>query len=112
MADRRAHLVTALILTVGLAAALVIYLTAAPPDDSTVEMADAKQYLRQMELYGGKANLLATEIRDWFASLWHGRRLAVTVAVVTVAAAGGYWLVAAPLPSDLERAGRRPPRGD
>jgi hypothetical protein len=112
VADRRAHLVTALILAVGLTAALVIYLTAATPDDSAIDPADSKQYLRQMELYGGKANLLAAEIRAWFASLWHGRRLALTVAVVTVAAAVGYWLVAAPLPSDLERAGPRPPRGD
>jgi hypothetical protein len=112
VADRRAHLVTALILTVGLTAALVIYLTAAAPDDSAIDLADSKQYLRQMELYGGKANLLAAEIRAWVASLWHGRRLALTVAVVTVATAGGYWVVAAPLPSDLERAGPRPPRGD
>lgn len=107
MADRRAHLVTALILTVGLTAALMIYLTAAAPDNSAFDPTDSKQYLRQMELYGGKANVLATEIRVWFASLWHGRRLALTVAVVTAAVAGGYWLVAAPL-----RAGPRRPRGD
>ena len=111
MADRRAHLVTALILTVGLTAALVIYLTAAAPDDSAIDLADSKQYLRQMELYGGKANLLAAEIRAWFASLWHGRRLALTVACGTVLVAGAYWLVAAPLPSDRDarvpRDGRR-----
>ena len=113
MADRRALIITALILTVGLTTALAIYVaTARAPDDSSDELTDSKQYLRQMELYGGKANLLAAEIRAWVASLWHGRRLALTVAVVTVAAAGGYWVVAAPLPSDLGRAGPRPPRGD
>ncbi len=55
-----------------------------------------------MELYGGKANVLAAELLQWFASLWHGRRLALTVACGTVLVAGAYWLVAAPLPSDRD----------
>lgn len=43
-----------------------------------------KSYEYQMELIGGKSNLLATETRSWFASLWHGRRLAHTLAFVSV----------------------------
>jgi hypothetical protein len=110
VADRRALLVTTSILAVGLIAALVIYVAAArAPDDSSAELTDSKQYLRQMELYGGKANLLAAELLQWFASLWHGRRLALTVACGTVLVAGAYWLVAAPLPSD--RAARVPRDG-
>lgn len=105
MADRRASLVTGLILAVGLTAALVIYVAAArAPDDSADDLADSKQYLRQMELYGGKANVLAAEMQRWFASLWHGRRLAMTVAGGTALVAGAYWLVAAPLPSDRKKA--------
>ena len=110
MADRRALLVTTSILAVGLIAALAIYVAAArAPDDSSDELTDSKQYLRQMELYGGKANVLAAELQHWFASLWHGRRLALTVACGTVLVAGAYWLVAAPLPSD--RAARAPRGG-
>ena len=106
MADRRALIITALILTVGLTTALAIYVAAArAPDDSSDELTDSKQYLRQMELYGGKANVLAAELQHWLASLWHGRRLALTVACGTVLVAGAYWLVAAPLPSDLEKRG-------
>ena len=106
MADRRALIITALILTVGLTTALAIYVVAArAPDDSSDELTDSKQYLRQMELYGGKANVLAAELQHWLASLWHGRRLALTVACGTVLVAGAYWLVAAPLPSDLEKRG-------
>ena len=105
MADRRALLVTTSILA-GLIAALAIYVAAArEPDDSSDELTDSKQYLRQMELYGGKANVLAAELQHWFASLWHGRRLALTVACGTVLVAGAYWLVAAPLPSDREKGG-------
>lgn len=106
MGDRRALLVTTSILAVGLTAALVIYVIAAhAPDDYSLDPTDSKQYLRQMELYGGKANVLAAEIRQWVASLWHGRRLALTVGCGTVLVAGAYWLVAAPLPSDLRKGG-------
>jgi hypothetical protein len=104
VADRRALLVTTSILTVGLTAALVLYVAAArAPDDPADDLTESKQYLRQMELYGGKANVLAAELQQWFSSLWRGRRLALTVACGTVLVAGAYWLVAAPLPSDLEK---------
>jgi hypothetical protein len=106
VADRRARLVTTSILAVGLIAALAIYVAAArAPDDSSDELTESKQYLRQMELYGGKANVLAAELQHWLSSLWHGRRLALTVACGTLLVAGAYWLVAAPLPSDLEKRG-------
>jgi hypothetical protein len=78
---------------VGLGSALAIYLTAAPAPDDPLGRQDSRQYLRAMELYGGKANILAAELLDWFQSLWHGRRLAVTVACTTVLAAAAVWLV-------------------
>ncbi len=40
----------------------------------------SKQYLRDLELYGGQANVLADEIRQWFVSLWRGQSLAYMVA--------------------------------
>ncbi len=46
-----------------------------------------------MELYGGKANILAAELLDWFQSLWHGQRLAATLACLTVLSAAAVWLV-------------------
>jgi hypothetical protein len=87
-----------MILAVGLASALWIYLAAgpAPGDISADDPTDSKQYQRQMELYGGKANVLAADLVRWLGSLWHGRRLAVTVACATVLVAGGFWLLADP----------------
>jgi hypothetical protein len=82
----------------GLGSALAIYLTAGPSPDDPLGRQDSRQYLRAMELYGGKANLLAAELLDWFQSLWRGRRLATTVACVTVLAAAAVWLVDAALP--------------
>jgi hypothetical protein len=49
-----------------------------------------------MQMYGGNANVLASDIRMWFASLWHGQRLAFTVAVVTLLTAAVYWLYTRP----------------
>ncbi len=85
------------ILIVGLLSAMVIYWNAVP-DVSGYDPEDSKQYLRQMEVYGGKANVLAYDFREWFAGLWHGRSLAVTVAVLSALVAGGLRLAAIPLP--------------
>ena len=49
----------------------------------------------------GKANVLAAEFTRWLGSLWHGRRLALTVACATVLVAGGFWLLA-DAPSDRD----------
>ena len=104
---RNSGLIAVVILVLGLGSALWIYVAAAlaPGDASGEDPTDSKQYQRQMELYGGKANVLAAELMRWLGSLWHGRRLALTVACGTVLVAGAYWLVAAPLPSDLRKGG-------
>src|ERR1017187_2194852 len=86
------------ILAVGWAAALVVYLTAAPPGDSADDLDGTKQYLYQMERVGGKANSFASGIRLWFDGLWHGRSLAGTIACLTLIVAGGYLFSTLPLP--------------
>ena len=48
---------------------------------------NTKKYQDQMERIGGKANILATDVQQWFAGLWHGRHLAYTLAVLTFAIA-------------------------
>ncbi len=85
---------------VGLGTALGIYLTATPvpPNPLGYDPADRKQYLREMEVYGGKANELAEGLREWGASLWHGRRLAFTVFWLTLVVLLCFWVVSTPLP--------------
>src|SRR5215831_600932 len=87
------------ILIVGLTASVAIYLTARPPAPNPLgyEPEDSKQYLRNMEVYGGKTNLIASEVREFLASLWHGKRLALTVAVITLVAAWAYHYFSIPL---------------
>ncbi len=87
------------ILLVGLAAGLFIYLTASPPDDALREQMEAtKEYERQMEMYGGTANVLASQIREWFAALWQGPTLGITVACLSAVLALVVFVVLIPLP--------------
>ena len=98
-AEARVRFVTGAILVAGFTTAIVIYfVNAAPVDASEYRLEDSKKYVREMEIYGGKMNLLASELGNWFSGLWHGRSLAFTVAVITVLVALAYRLLATPLP--------------
>jgi hypothetical protein len=91
------------ILVTGFAAAFLIYLNATPPTDRLGERPeDSKQYLRQMEVYGGTANVLAGEARKWFEGLWHGRALAFTVACLSVLLAVVAFIALTPLPARID----------
>ena len=111
--ERRLHLVAAVILLVGLGSAVIIYLSAEnnSADVSSYEMAggysypmapeDSKRYLHDLELYGGKANVIAHDFTRWFAGLWLGKSLAFTIACIAIVLAVGVYFVANRLPSDL-----------
>ncbi len=100
------------ILVVGLAGAVSIYQKAG--NDSTaaigyeegdgtiypVNPEDSKAYQRNMELYGGKMNVLADQFRRWFLGLWHGASLAMIIACVTVLTSFGFFFAANHLPPD------------
>jgi len=73
------------ILVLGLASALVIYWVAsAAPAGPLGDQLGSKRYLHDLELYGGKANILQDRFRRWFDGLWHGRELAGTVAALAL----------------------------
>jgi len=97
MTGRQLQLTAVVILIVGFITAAGIYVLAARSTDDMIayEIEHSKQYQRMLELYGGKANVMAVEITQWFDSLWHGTRLAYTVASATVLIAVGFWLAAA-----------------
>jgi hypothetical protein len=87
-------------LAAGLLAAALAFAVAAPDDGSEavayeivdgksypVMLADSKRYNRDLERIGGKSAVLGVEFMDWFRGLWHGRRLAYTLASLS---AGGF----------------------
>lgn len=45
---------------------------------------NSKQFLRDLQLYGGTANVLAYQLRTWFADLWRGKSLACMIALITI----------------------------
>lgn len=110
----RLYLITAIILLVGLGSAILIYLSAENDSDSAsgyeaiggyvypMAPEDSKMYRHDLELYGGKANVLADEFMRWFVGLWHGKSLALTVACITIFISFGFFFVARHLQSDLK----------
>ena len=101
----RPYLIASVILLVGFGSAIVIYLTAAIVPDTLLEFTpdSSKKYLRDLQLYGGTANVLAVELMDWFNGLWHGKSLAFTVAVITIVVCLGYLFFAVLLPHDASQ---------
>jgi len=98
----RLNISSALILCAGLASSIYIYLTAGNITDSVLEYEETKKYVHDLELYGGKANVLAVELTKWFHGLWHGQSLAYTIACISIFISFGFFLVAYDAPSDVE----------
>jgi hypothetical protein len=92
----RLYLSSAIILFTGIASSIYIYLTAeiAPDPALGYEVQVTKKYLRDLEVYGGKANVLAVEFQEWFKSLWQGQSLAYTIGCITILISLGLFLVA------------------
>jgi hypothetical protein len=99
----RLYIIAAIILLAGLGSSILIYLTAVDIDIESLigdQIEESKSYRRSLELYGGKANLLASEFMHWFNGLWHGKSLGVTIACITIFISCMILLVAYNLPSD------------
>ncbi|HVP89476.1 MAG TPA: hypothetical protein VMU79_15510 [Casimicrobiaceae bacterium] len=86
----------AAILVAGLVAAALIYAFASEDRDleAAAEIAGGRMYQHNLELMGGKLGVMLADVDDWFASLWHGTRLAATIAVLAIVVGGGCLWVA------------------
>jgi len=103
-----------LVAVIGLSSALVIYLTAGEDsrdegfqtvvvDGKTfrIPLASTKMYQRDLQRFGGNSAVLADDLTRWFAGLWHGRTLAVTLTWITAFVSVGLFLLARQIPPDL-----------
>ena len=81
------------IVLIGLGSAVFFYATASPPSQLPLgyDPFDSKKYVRELEVYGGKINVLAVQFRQWCASLGRGKPLAYTTALLTVLLASLVW---------------------
>jgi hypothetical protein len=108
------NLISAIILLVGFGSAVLVYQTAENNSNSVlgyengyesvypIMPQDSKKHLRDLELYGGKANVLMTEFRLWFVGLWQRKSLAFMVACFAIFLSFGVFYVASHLPYRLE----------
>jgi hypothetical protein len=102
----RLYLIAVIILIVGLSSAILIYKTAKNNSDNSsgyeIESGnvypnmpeDSKMYRHDLELYGGRANVIADDFRRWFEGLWHGTSLAFIVGCITFIISFGFFFVA------------------
>jgi hypothetical protein len=105
------YLISGIILLAGLGSAVLIYASSLERSASVlgyeegggsvypIQPDDSKQYLRGLELYGGTANVLADELRRWFAGLWRGKSLAFMVACIAILVSWVLFRAARRLPS-------------
>ena len=101
----RLYVCSLAILLVGLCSATAIYfLSDDLPDDGDgyvivdgkaypAGVYQSKRYRRDLEQFGGKANVIFDELNRWLASLWHGKRLGVTLGWISVVASLGLFLI-------------------
>jgi hypothetical protein len=66
---------------------------------------DSKTYRHNLEVYGGKFNLIIDDFRRWFVGLWQGKSLAVIIGGITIIISFGFFYTAnyltQPLKSDV-----------
>jgi hypothetical protein len=112
VADLRESLILigAIIMLVGLGSAILIYQSAGDNSDSVlgyeiidgsaypIRPEDSRMYRRDLELYGGKAAVLADDFSRWFVGLWHGKSLAFMVAGISIFISFGIFFAANRLP--------------
>ncbi len=90
---KRARTAAVLVMLAGLSISALVYLRAEGDPHSGISgefaleesMRDSKRYVHDLEIYGGKANVIASDFIRWFSGLWEGTQLAFTIAAITVA---------------------------
>ena len=80
---QRVRLFGAIILVVGFAVAGWVWLAqnAANGDES---MLDSRKQVRQLQVYYGQSGVVFEQWTEWLKSLFHGKRLAAAIAVVSI----------------------------
>lgn len=84
---KRIRVTGTVVLWAGLLATVIIYATAGETAEGAGILGvdtPTKRDRLQLERMGGQSYVLFKDLDDWFGTLWHGRRLAGTVSVLSV----------------------------
>ena len=79
------------IAAIGLVLAAAAWVHAGPDDE--VDAVEHRREMQQLERLGGRASVQTVEFDQWLSSLWHGRKLAGTLAVLGLLAGAACWRV-------------------
>jgi hypothetical protein len=77
------------IIAAGLVAGAAAYVTASADPDADA-LAQQRE-MQQVERLGGTATVQTVKFNQWVGSLWHGERLAGTLAVLGLLVGGACW---------------------
>lgn len=102
---RHFNLLGVIILIGGLLAATVIYLrvpavadgvgyTLSDGESYAIAGSEAKRYRHDLQLFGGSMSLLMDDFKRWFVAQWHGKRLANSIAWLSILLAIGCFQIA------------------
>ena len=86
-----------LVLFLGALSGLLVATTSDPDDLASTAFARSRFSDHEAILIGGKAAVYATELREWFAGLWHGRMLALMIFLVCALVCLACFFLAHPL---------------
>ncbi len=75
----------------GLVAGAIVYVSAS--SDADRDPVAQQREMRELERLGGTASVQTVKFDQWMGSLWHGRRLAFTLALLGLAIGGACWHV-------------------
>ncbi len=79
------------IAAIGLVAAAAAYATASADPDAD-QLAQQRE-MRELARLGGTATVQTVKFNQWVGSLWHGERLAGTLAVLGLLVGGACWKI-------------------
>ena len=87
------------VVAAGLVAAAVAYATAAADPDA--DQVAQQREMRELARLGGTATVQTVKFDHWLDSLWHGQRLAGTLAVLGLLLGGACWKIGELMGEDL-----------
>ena len=99
----RLNLISAIVLLIGLSSAALIYHRAGNVPYGAwgyetldgkiypIMPEDSKMYRHNLEVYGGKLNVMMDDFSSWFGGLWHGKSLAVIIGCTAIVISFGFF---------------------
>jgi hypothetical protein len=84
----------------GLVAGAIVYVSASSAAADADPMARERE-MRELARLGGTASVQTVKFDQWVGSLWHGQRLAFTLALLGLAVGGACWHVGGLMDEEL-----------